>query len=148
MVRGQKKQQVLSVVEIENIKEEKRELEATLKEAEGYGEGTGRSLNTGAIKSQVKRLDQVIHESAAPRVSSMQKDAMAKRAEALESKFEQGLPTRYEMNHPARCPGAVRKHLKWRERNELSGEVEEYRQIQRILNPGEELSIERLRRDK
>lgn len=147
MVRGQKKQ-VLSVQEIENIKEEKKELEATLKEAEGYGEGTGRSLNTGVIKGQIKRFDQVIHESTAPRVSGMQKDAMAKRAKELEDKFEAGMPTRYEMDHPARCPGAVRKHMKWLDRNEKPGAIEEYRQIQRVLNPGEELSVERLRKDK
>lgn len=147
MVRGQKKQ-VLSVQEIENIREEKRELESTLKEAEGYGEGTGRQVDQGAIKNQLRRLDAAEHAGLPGRVSGSDKDRMAKRAEELERKFEVGMPTRYEMNHPARCPGAVKKHLGWIKRNENSGEVEEYRRIQRTLNPGEELSVERLRKDK
>lgn len=147
MVRGQKKQ-VLSVQEIENIREEKRELESTLKEAEGYGEGTGRQVDQTVIKSQIRRLDAAEHAGQPGRVSGMEKDRMAKRAVELEAQFEKGMPTQYEMNHPARCPGAIKKHMGWLKRNENTGQVEEYRQIQRVLNPGEELSIERLRREK
>ena len=69
-------------------------------------------------------------------------------ARQLEDRFKEGLPTRDEMAHPARNPGAVRKHMKWLTRNEASGAVDRYRQIQRTINPGDERSIENLRKDK
>lgn len=148
MVRGQRKQQVLSVGEIQNIKDERNELQHTLKEQEGYGEGTGRKVDESAIKNQIRRYDAAIEQASAPKVSGKDKDAMAARAKELEEQFLLNMPTRYEMNHPARCPGAVKKHMAWLGRNENTGAIDEYRQIQRILSPGEELSIERLRKDK
>ena len=148
MVRGQSKKQVLSVGEIQNIKEERKELEATLQEAKGFGDGTGRNVDAGSIKGQIKKLDDFLAVSSPPRISGSERDRMAKRAKDLEEKFSVGMPTQYEMNHPARCPGAVKKHMGWIKRNENTGEVEEYRQIQRTLNPGEEHMVESLRREK
>lgn len=142
------KKQLLGTGEIENLKQEKHELESTLREADGYGAGTGRDINRNAIQGQIKRLDEAIHNGTPGRLSGNKKDDMARRASELENQFQQGLPTRYEMDHPAKCPGAVKKHMTWLKNNEFNGRVDEYRQIQRTLNPGEELSIERLRKDK
>lgn len=139
---------VLSQSEIQNIQEERREYEQTLKESEGYGQGTGRQIDSGAIRNQIKRLEAAEHQGQAPKLSGSRRDDMAKRATQLEEKFQGGMPTRYEMDHPARCPGAVKKHMKWLANNQNTGEIEEYRQIQRTLNPGEERSVEELRRDK
>jgi len=50
------------------------------------------------------------------------------------------------MDHPAKCPGAVRKHMKWLNVNNEF--IEEWRNLQRLLNPGEEESIEMLRKDR
>ena len=148
--RGQKAvKPVLSQGEIQNLQEEKRELEQTIKDAEGAGIGTGREVNVGAIQGQIKRYAAVIDQNKeATQVRGGDKDRMAKRAQELEQQFVQGQPTRYEMDHPARCPGAVKKHMTWIKNNENTGAVEEYRRIQRIINPGEERSIEALRRDK
>lgn len=150
MTRGQRRtpSQVLSVGEIQNIRDEKRELENTLKDQQGYGEGTGRRVDESAINTQIKRYDAALQKATPPKMSGSERDRMAARAKELEDKFQDGMPTRYEMNHPARCPGAVKKHMAWLGRHENTGEVDEYRQIQRILNPGEELSVERLRKDK
>ena len=139
---------LLSQTEIQNLTEEKKELENTLREAEGYGSGTGREINKGAIQGQIRRFDAAIEAGSPGRIQAITKDKMAARAKELEAQFSEGMPTRYEMDHPAKCPGAVKKHMTWLKRNDFNGKVEEYRQIQRALNPGEELSVERLRRDK
>jgi hypothetical protein len=137
----------LSTTEMESLREEKHDLQTMLKEAEGYGEGTGRSQDASLIKKQIDRIDIVLEEGKPGKLTSMQRDALAKEAHELEEKFRNGLPTKYEMDHPAKCPGAVRKHMKWLERNDR-GLVERYRTIQRLLNPGEELSVESLRKEK
>jgi len=151
-MRGQKKKvqdPVLSVSERENLQEEKRDLEGSLRQAEGYGEGgPGAQLNVGAIKAQINRVDLAIHESEPGRLNGAQRDALQKEALKLADKFVEGLPTKYEMDHPAKCPGAVRKHMKWLTRFEKTGMVDRYRNIQRLINPGEELSVEALRKEK
>ncbi len=142
------KKQLLGSGEIENLKEEKRELENALRESEGYGSGTGRDINRGAIQNQIKKLDNAIDMGTPGKIPGRTKDQLAARAKELETQFEQGMPTRDEMSRPGKNPGAVKKHMMWLKRNEFNGSVDEYRQIQRTLNPGEELSIERLRKDK
>ena len=64
----------------------------------------------------------------------------------IEDRLVVGMPTRYEMDHPARCPGAVRKHLAWLSRNNPL--IERYVEIQKILRPEEPKSVEALRKDK
>lgn len=141
--------QVLSVSERENLEEEKRDLEGSLKQAEGYGVGTpGAQIDVGAIKSQINRVDAAIHESTPGRLTGPQKDALQKEALALADKFLNGLPTKYEMDHPAKCPGAVRKHMSWLVKFEKTGMIDRYRNIQRLINPGQELSVEALRKEK
>jgi len=150
MVRATAKkspEKILSVTEQAGLKEEKRDLEISLKEAEGYGEGTpGAQLDKGLIKRQINRIDQAIHDSQPGRLTPMQRDALAKEAKELEEQFKIGLPTKYEMDHPAKCPQAVRKHQKWTLQNKAL--AVRYRNIQRLINPGEERSIEELRKEK
>jgi hypothetical protein len=147
--RAQKKKQVLSTTELNGLRSDKREAESALKEAEGYGAGTaGEQLDKAKIKSEIKHYDDAIHEGSPGRVTSKTKDSLYREERELEEVFQVGLPTRYEMNHPGKCPGAVRKHMHWLNENENSGRVDRYRQIQRTLRPGEERSIETLRKDK
>lgn len=143
-------QHINSVAEAAALKDEKRELESTLRETEEYGKGTQRdgSINTAFIKSQISRIDKALEEGTPGKLTGMQRDALVKEAKDLETRFQEGLPTKYEMDHPAKCPGAVRKHMKWLLRFEKTGMVERYRTIQRLLNPGEEQSIETLRKEK
>jgi len=138
----------LSTSEVEFLQEEKRELESSIKEAEGYGEGTGRSQDVSLIRKQIDRLDLAIQEGKPGKLTPAQRDALAKEAKTLEERFLEGLPSKYEMDHPAKCPGAVRKHMKWLTRFENTGMVDRYRTVQRLLNPGEESSIESLRKEK
>ena len=150
MVRGKKKavkkQKVLSQTEVANIKEERKDLQDTLASAEGTGIGTpAEQINKSLIKSQIERFDKIIEEAKPGRLTGMQRDALGKREKELENFFQVGLPTRYEMDHPAKCPGAVRKHMAWTQRTKVL--VKEYRDIQRLLRPGEERSIEQLRKD-
>jgi len=150
MVRGQGKQQeVLSVNELDMLRNEREDLERSLTEGEGFGVGTkGEMVDRGAIKRQIDRISQSIIDGTPGKLSGKQRDSLDREVHELEERFMKGLPTKYEMDHPAKCPGAVRKHLKWLERNEKTGAVDRYRQIQRILNPGEERSIEALRKDR
>jgi len=146
--RAQKKQ-VLSTTEIANLESEKKELEGALKEAEGFGAGTaGEQLDKGKIKAQIKHYEDEIEAGSPGRLAGKTKDSLYREEKELEARFVIGLPTRYEMNHPGKCPGAVRKHKHWLNENENTGFVDRYRQIQRTLRPGEERSIETLRKDK
>jgi hypothetical protein len=70
---------------------------------------------------------------------------LAKEAQEIERKLQEGMPTREEMAHPSRNPGAVRKHLNWTARNNPL--IQRYKTIQRTINPDDPHSIENLRRD-
>jgi hypothetical protein len=144
-----KKKQVLSVTELEGLKDEKRELESALKEAEGYGAGTaGEQLNKGRIKAEIKHYEDEIAAGSPGRLQAKTKDSLYREEKHLEEQFKKGMPTREEMRSPGKYPGAVRKHMHWLNENEKSGYVARYREIQRTLRPGEEKSIEELRKDK
>ena len=147
--RAKRKKQVLSTTELAGLESEKRELEGALKEAEGYGEGTpGAQLDKSKIQAEIKHYENEIHAGTPGRITGKTKDSLYREEKELEEVFQKGLPTRYEMDHPGKCPGAVRKHMFWLNENEKSGRVSRYREIQRTLRPGEERSIETLRKDK
>jgi hypothetical protein len=144
-----KKKEVLSVTELEGLKAEKRDLENTLADAEGFGIGTaGEQVDKAKIKAEIAHYEREIHEGSPGRIAGKTKDSLYREEKELEEQFKKGMPTKYEMDHPGKCPGAVRKHMYWLNENEKSGYVNRYRQIQRILRPGEEKSIETLRKDK
>lgn len=121
-------------------------MQDVLDESESAGAGTpAEQIDKGMIKSQISRFDRLIDEANPGNLTGTQRDVLSKREKELEEFFQVGLPTRYEMDHPAKCPGAVRKHMRWSTR--CKALITEYRNVQRLLNPGEERSIEQLRRD-
>ena len=144
-----KRKQVLSTTELDGLKSEKKELESSLRESEGYGSGTqGEQIDKGKIKAEIAYYDKEIHAGSPGRLTGKSKDSLYKEEKALEEQFKEGLPSTWEMDKPGKNPGAVRKHLSWLKRNENSGDVNRYREIQRSLRPGEERSIENLRKDR
>lgn len=148
MIRAKKKQ-VLSVGEIQNLKDEKRDLEQALEQAEGFGAGTaGEQIDKAKIKAEIAHYEHEIEAGSPGRLAGKTKDSLYREEKQLEEQFLKGLPTKYEMDHPGKCPGAVRKHMAWLNNNEKTGYVDRYRQIQRMLRPGEEKSIETLRKDR
>ena len=150
MVRAKAKpREILSTNELDDLKGQREELERSLREGEGYGAGTpGEQVDTAKARREIAKISAAIVDGTPGKLTDKQKDSLNREARQLEERFKEGLNTRYEQNHPARCPGAVRKHMKWLERNEATGAVDRYRQIQRTINPGEEKSIESLRKDR
>jgi hypothetical protein len=150
MVRGRgvrRQQETLSNTEKDTLKQERRDLEGQLNELKEFGQGTpAAQIDQSAIKKQIDRIDRAIEERAIPKVSGSRKDDMAKEAREIEARISEGMPTRDEMDHPARNPGAVRKHMSWLNRNTPA--IERYRTIQRTINPDNPESVERLRKDK
>ena len=144
MVRSKKK--ILSYSERVGLEDQKREAEATLREAATPGTTHGGEINRAKLQGEIQHLDKEIHDGTAPRVGGVAKDRMAKRAKELESRISEGMPTREEMAHPGKNPGAVHKHLRWSERNK--GSINEYKDLQRRLNPDAPINIESLRRNK
>jgi hypothetical protein len=139
--------EILSYSEEMSLREEKQELEDTLRQAEEFGTGTpAAQMDKAALRRQIEGLDHAIASRQAPKISGKKIDSLVREARELEERFKQGLPTRYEMAHPAKCPGAVRKHMAWVARNEQY--VNRYRYIQRLINPDDPKSIETLRKDK
>ena len=144
-----KKKIVLSVGEINNLREEKAELEVALSDADGYGAGTaGEQIDKSKIKAQIAHFDREIEAGSPGRITGKTKDSLYREERELEERFVKGLPTRWEMDMPHKNPGSVRKHQAWLAHNQKTGYVERYRQIQRTLRPGEEKSIEALRKDR
>jgi hypothetical protein len=135
----------LSNSEIDSINEEKQEMLQVLKEIES-GAQSGQQIDAGKIKREIAHLDDVIRVGSAPEASGKEKDRLAKEQEELESTLRAGMPTVDEMRHPARNPGAVKKHMRWGERNFAN--IQRYVAIQKVLNPDEPKSIENLRKEK
>jgi len=148
MVRGSgKMKELLSASEKENLLDQKKELQDTLKEAVIYGKGTAaEQINQATVQRQIDSIDKAIADREPPKVKGSQKDALASELEALESAIHEGMPTRDEMRYPARNHGAVRKHMNWCTKNAQN--IERYRYLQRVLNPEDPRSIENLRREK
>ena len=137
----------LSPTERENLQSEKRDLENTLKDMEGYGIGTaGAAIDKSAITREISMLGNAIDERTAPTPRAVEKDRLVKEEKSLEDAIALGMPTWYEMNKPTRNPGAVRKHMAWSDRNKLN--IKRYRQVQRILRPLDPKSIESLRKER
>jgi len=143
-----KKTQILANSEITSLQEEKRELEAALKEIDdGAGSGTrGGSIDKDALRRQAKAIDQKIEAGSPVNVRGLAKDKMADRAKQLEEQFTVGMPTRDQMRNPGKYPGVIRQNYEWQKRN--SSAIKEWKQLQRQLEPGDPTmpSQERLRR--
>jgi len=148
MVRGSGKiKELLSPAEKEGLLEQKREMQDTLKETQQYGKGTAaEQLDQAKLQQQMDRIDKAIADREPPKLRSAQKDELAKEAKALEEELRVGMPSKDEMSHPSKNPGAVRKHMGWNSRN--AQRIERYRYIQRVLNPDDPRSVENLRREK
>lgn len=149
MVRGKgtKKQEFLSTTEKDVLAGQRADLVTQLKDLNEFGQGTAAAqIDKGSIQKQIDRIDRTIDERQPPKISGSRKDELIKEAGDIEEKLRIGMPTREEMNHPAKNPGAIRKHMKWLERNNPL--IERYRTIQRLVNPDEPKSVESLRVDK
>lgn len=124
--------------------DQKRELEDTLKEVDNFGQGTSaEQLDKENIKRQIRRIDNAIESRSVPEPQGKEKDSLIRECLHLEERFKQGLPTKYEMDHPAKCPGAVRKHMAWLDRNREY--IKRWRYLQNVINPDNPKSIEELR---
>ena len=147
MVRG-KGTKILSISEREGLIDEKKDLEAQVKQQE-FGRGTAaEQIDAAAIKKQVAHLDKAISDGTAPVVRGATKDRLYARAKELEAIIRKGMPTHFEMDNPGRAAGAVGKHRNW-ERNTHAAR-EEFRQIMRTLEPDDPtaVDVERWRSDK
>lgn len=137
----------LTPAEKESLLDQKAELEDTLKQIQQFGVGTAASqIDVTSIERQIKWLEATMDYGALPEIKGKHKDDLIKEADQIEEILKVDMPCREEMRHPARYPGAVRKHLNWNKKNH--GRIERYRQIQRLINPEAPKSVEELRRDK
>jgi hypothetical protein len=149
MVRSRKKpvsqtQEILSASGKSALLEERRELEDTLREAESFGKGSAaEQIDKENIRRQIRDIDNTVDHLSPGRIVGKQKDSLIREAKNLEEFIKQGMPTKYEMDHPAKCPGAVRKHMAWDARTKEA--VRRYRYIQRVLCPEAPQSIEDFR---
>ena len=144
MVRGKGTKKILSYSERQGLEDAKKEAVAVLKESQEPG--VSRGVDQSAIKREIAHLDREIHEGTAPNIRGASKDRLASRSQELKAKIEAGMPSRFEMDHPAKSPGAVQKHMRWSQRNKEA--IKEYKQIQRNLNPDAPVNIESFRKDK
>jgi len=147
MVRPMKHKEFLSRTERDVLEDQKHDLEGQLRDLDEFGKGTpAAQMDKATIQKQIKNIDRTIEEREPPKMSGSRKDELAKECDDIRAVLTQGMPTKYEMDHPAKCPGAVRKHLNWLRKNTKL--IERHRTIQRLINPDEPLSVEELRKEK
>jgi len=147
MVRGKGIKEILTPAEKEALNDQKRELETTLKEKKEYsGSTAGQSIDENRIKREIGRIDKAIADREPPRLNAVRKDKLAKELSEIEGRLSQGIPSRYEMDHPEKNAGAVRKHMRWTDVNRA--DIMRYKHLQRTLNPDNPESYERLRKEK
>ena len=143
MVRG-KKREILSVSERMVLEDEKREAEMLKKQAQAEP-GFKRGVDEGALNNRIADMDKKLYESRAPRMSAASKDSAYGEMKELEGKLKDGMPTRSEMMHPSRHPGAIRKHMSWDKRNKEN--IKRYKELARGLDPEAPANYESLRRN-
>ena len=131
----------LSNSEEKELLDEKKELEAVI--GESGDKDRARGVDTAQIQMRIRKIDSELEKRAVEEVSGKNKDKYFREERELEEKIIIGMPTRYEMEHPHKCPGAVRKHMAWDARNKKL--IYRYVEIQKILRPDEPKSIEELR---
>lgn len=148
MVRGKGEKRVLSPGEVNSLKEDKSEIEATLRSLEsGDGAGTrGGQVDRVALQKQAEYLGRQIEQGAPGKLRGGDKDRLADRARELEAKIKEGMPSYDQMMKPSRHPGIILKNKAWHDRTKTA--QMEWKNIQRQLEPGDPSasSIERLRR--
>ena len=142
MVRGKGKK-ILSVSERMVLEDEKREAE-NLKKLAQSDPGFKRSVDTGALDSRIAHMDKELYDSKAPRMTAVKKDATYNELKELESKLKEGMPSREEMAHSGRHPGAITKHMKWCRDNKEN--IKKYKEVARRLEPEAPANYETLRR--
>lgn len=135
--------------ELADIEGLKNEAEATLKHVEEHQiTGAGEMVDKQRLKQEIARYDAIIHEGTPAKVRGINKDKLTEEARSLETEMQKYMPTREEMDHPERNPGAVRKHMKWGDKNQQN--IQRYKEIMRTLEPEDPTatSIDKLRREK
>ena len=131
MTRGKGSgKKILSISEREGLISERKDLEGNLKDAGQYGGG---QVNTGVIKKQIDNLDKALHDGLAPKVAGIKKDALWAEAQKLKDEIMVGMPSQFEMDHPAKAPGAIHKHMNWDRKN--ADKIRRYKDIMRALEP-------------
>lgn len=135
----------LSRTEIDTLEDEKKEIQATIRESEDKDRAVG--VDVSQMKSRVNQIDRALESRAVEEARGSSKDKLIREEREIEDFLvNSGMPTQYEMDHPARCPGAVRKHLKWLDRTRKA--IARYVEIQKIIRPEEPKSVEALRKEK
>lgn len=139
----------MTIGEKEDIKGQKQEAVATLKYLE-ENPGASRSdmVDKTKLKREIDRYDAVLAEGVPTNPRGANKDHMVARSKELAEKMQKNMPTREQMDHPARNPGAIRKHMIWSKNNEKN--VLEYKEIMRRLEPDDPTAtdVEKLRMEK
>jgi len=138
----------LTIGERQDIVGQRQEAEATLKFVNENPAAVAPGVDKARLKKEIERYDNILHEGTAQKVSGLNKDKLIKEAQRLRDEIKQNMPTREEMDHPAKNPGAVSKHMMWNKRNQKN--IEQYKQIQRQIEPDDPTatSVENLRRNK
>ena len=135
----------LSQTEINSLEDERKELESTIRESEDKDRAIG--VDVSQLRNRSNQINRALESRVVEEVRGVSKDKLIREEREIEDFLvSSGMPTQYEMDHPARCPGAVRKHLKWLDRTRKA--VSRYVEIQKILRPEEPKSVEALRKDK
>ena len=141
-----KKKHVLSVNEKQGLKQERQEIEASLREmdSEKFGEGTKHQVDRGKLRAEASRLEVAIREGEAGSLRGTSKDKVHKRVKELEDVIREGMLSKKDMNDP----GNALCHLNWEKRNAQA--ISEWKQSQRRLEPNNPnaSNVEQLRRRK
>ena len=136
----------LNESEISTLRDEQREIDNTIKEVSepgGY-----RSIDVNKLKEKSNHIQREIERRTPVILKGNAKDKLIMEERNLADKLAIGIPTHYEMDRPAKNPGAVDKNLNWNKRN--AANIQRWVEIQNAkVAMGEERTyIDSMRREK
>lgn len=140
--------EILSPSEVSGLRDEQREIDSAIREArEAGGSSRAGSIDVNKLKNKSAYLERAIQERSVQEPKGKEKDRLFKEENELADKLSVGMPTTYEMDRPAKNPGAVDKHLNWLKKNDAL--IQRWADIQRSKGPNEEKRyLDSLRRER
>lgn len=126
MTQAQKVESYLRPGQVQELENEKSRITHALKN------NKDQIQDVADARKQVRKIDRMLDEQAAPEITGEALDAAVARRDELQAEILKGMPSHEEMR---KCPpGAVNKHITWEKRNKDA--INEWKNLQLQINRG------------
>jgi hypothetical protein len=103
---------VVTAEERQVLVDEREEIQDTLRENTST---MARGIDEQYAKDKLRHIDKTLDQGV--ELTAKKRDDLIREGKNIIKVLEEGLCTRDEMAYPKRFPGAVRKHMRWEDKN-------------------------------